>query len=96
MLRTIGTDVEVIALSVAVAAESEFLIAYEAAKHFRHLAIHKIAYSLKPSKSRGLLFLQMFAGSDQILAFANKKKTALGNLVVLWGNLNLFLIRSVK
>ena len=69
------TDVEVIAGFFCCENQYKWVfIAYGAVKHFRYLAIRKIAYSIAPSKSRGLLFLQMFTGCYQISAFANKEK----------------------
>ena len=61
MMRTVDTDVVVIAISFAKEINiSEFWIAFGAGKHYIYLAIHEIAFSLGPSKSRGLLFFHAF------------------------------------
>ena len=80
MLRTIDTDVLVIAIATFhELALSELWIAFGVGKHFRFVPvrIHEIASSMGQQKSRALLAFHVFPGSDQTSSFANKgKKTA--------------------
>ncbi|CAC5375591.1 unnamed protein product [Mytilus coruscus] len=76
MIRTVDTDVVVIAISVLQKIESilELWIAFGVGKNFRYLSFHDIANALGPEKSHGLLFFHAFTGCDQVSSFANKGK----------------------
>ena len=80
MLRTIDTDVLVIAIAAFhELALSELWIAFGIGKHFCFVpvCIHEIASSMGQQKSRALLAFHVFTRSDQTSSFANKgKKTA--------------------
>lgn len=78
MLRTVDTDVVVIAVATFNdLALSELWVAFGVGKHLRYLPVHVIASSLGQLKSRALLAFHAFTGSDQTSSFANKgKKTA--------------------
>ena len=65
MLRTVDTDVVVIAIFMfPEIAASELWVAFGVGKYFRYLAIHEIVYGLGPSKPSGLLFFHAFTGCD--------------------------------
>lgn len=78
MLRTVDTDVLVIAIATFhELALSELWIAFGVGKHFRFMPVHDIASSMGQQKSRALLAFYAFTGSDQTSSFANNgKKTA--------------------
>ena len=56
LIRTVDTDVVVLAVSVAetLGPEYELWLAFGTGKHFRHLAAHKIAIGLRPKKAQAL------------------------------------------
>ena len=65
MLRTVDTDVVVIAIFIfPEIAASELWVAFGVGKYFRYVAIHEIVNGLGPSKSSGLLFFHAFTGCD--------------------------------
>ena len=78
MLRTVDTDVVVIAVSTFQdLGLSELWIAFGVGKHFRYIAAHEIASTLGQQKSRALLAFHAFTGCDQTSSFKHiGKKTA--------------------
>ena len=73
MLRTVDTDVLVIAIAAFhELALSELWIAFGVGKHFRFVPVDEIASSMGQQKSRALLAFHAFTGSDQTSSFANK------------------------
>ena len=75
MLRTVDTDVLVIAIAAFhELALSELWIAFGVGKHFRFVPVYDIASSMRQQKSRALLAFHAFTGSDQTSSFANKGK----------------------
>ena len=78
MIRAVGTDVVVIAISVIHKLDiSSLWIAFGVGKNFRYFPVHEIAVQLGPYKSCALLFFHAFTGCDQVSSFCNHgKKTA--------------------
>ena len=78
MLRTVDTDVVVIAVSTFQdLGLSELWIAFGVGKHFRYIAAHEIGSTLGQQKSRALLAFHAFTGCDQTSSFKHiGKKTA--------------------
>ena len=78
MLRTVDTDVVVIAVSTFQdLGLSELWITFGVGKHFRYIAAHEIASTLGQQKSRALLAFHAFTGCDQTSSFKHiGKKTA--------------------
>ena len=78
MIRTVDTDVVVIAISVIHKQDiSSLWIAFGVRKNFRYIPVHENAVQLGPYKSRALLFFHAFTGCDQVSSFCNHgKKTA--------------------
>ena len=78
LIRTVDTDVAVIAISVfRRLSASEIWIAFHSGKAFRYIEVHKIAAVLGPEKSLALPEFHALTGCDQVLSFYSKgKKTA--------------------
>ena len=78
MLRTVDTDVVVIAVSTFQdVGLSKLWIAFGVGKHFRYIAAHEIASTLGQQESRALLTFHAFTGCDQTSSFKHiGKKTA--------------------
>ena len=86
MIRTVDTDVVVIAISVIHKLDiSSVWIAFGVRKNFRYIPVHENAVQLGPYKSCALLFFHAFTGCDQVPSFCNHgKKTAWET----WSNYN--------
>ena len=79
LVRTVDTDVVVLAVMVAetLSAEVEIWLAFGTGKNFRYLAAHKIAASLGSEKSLALPMFHALTGCDTVSAFVGHgKKTA--------------------
>lgn len=78
MLRTVDTDVVVLAVSTVVLLENTQLwIAFGTGKHLRYIPAHQIATSLGAEKARALPMFHAFTGCDTVSSFAGRgKKTA--------------------
>ena len=78
MVRTVDTDVVIIAISFFHLLNVEELwIAFGTGSKLRYLPAHKYAVSLGEEKARSLLFLHAFSGCDTVSFFAGRgKKTA--------------------
>ena len=80
LIRTVDTDVVVLAVSVAqgLGSEYELWLAFGTSKYFRYIAAHKIANRLGPEKSLALpMFHALTAGCDTVSSFVgHSKKTA--------------------
>jgi len=79
MIRTVDTDVVVLAVSVAqnLQPENELWIAFGTGKRFRYLAAHEVAAGLRPEKAQALPVFHSLTGSDNVSSFAShEKKTA--------------------
>uniref|UniRef100_UPI003590007E uncharacterized protein n=1 Tax=Myxine glutinosa TaxID=7769 RepID=UPI003590007E len=78
VLRTVDTDVLVLAVSNAARLENtEIWVAFGTGKHFRYIPAHEIATSLGHDKARALPMFHAFAGCDTVSSFAGRgKKTA--------------------
>ncbi|CAC5382291.1 unnamed protein product [Mytilus coruscus] len=78
MIRTVDTDVVVIAVSAVHKLNITSLwMAFGVGKNFRYIPVHEIAQHMGPSKSHALLFFHAFSGCDQVSSFSNRgKKTA--------------------
>lgn len=78
MIRTVDTDVLVLAVSNAVLhSETEIWIAFGTGKHLRYIPAHQIAASLGNERARALPMFHSFTGCDTVSAFAGRsKKTA--------------------
>ncbi|CAG2204044.1 unnamed protein product [Mytilus edulis] len=78
MIRTVDTDVVVIAVSAVHKLNITSLwMAFGVGKNFRYIPVHEIALFMGPSKSNALLFFHAFSGCDQVSSFSNRgKKTA--------------------
>ena len=78
LLRTVDTDVVVIAIAVSqTLSTSELWIAFGVGKNLRFLPVHEIASSLGPEKSKALPMFHAITGCDTVSSFSGKgKKTA--------------------
>ncbi|VDI80019.1 Hypothetical predicted protein [Mytilus galloprovincialis] len=78
MIRTVDTDVVVIAVSAVHKLSIMCLwMAFGVGINFRFIPVHEIALFMGPSKSNALLFFNAFSGCDQVSSFSNRgKKTA--------------------
>ena len=78
MLRTVDTDVVVIAIGAFHdLSVSELWVAIGAGKYLRYIPVHDIASHLGVQKSKALLMYHAFTGCDQTSSFRNiGKKTA--------------------
>ena len=79
LIRTVDTDVVVLAVSVAatLGAEYEIWLAFGTGKNFRHLAAHKIAIGLGQKKALALPMFHVLTGCDTVSSFVGHgKKTA--------------------
>jgi hypothetical protein len=84
MIRTVDTDVVVLAVAVCHQIEVEELwICFGTGKNLRYIAAHGIADALGATKSKSLLGFHALTGCDQTSSFASKgKKTAWGTWAV--------------
>jgi hypothetical protein len=74
-IRTVDTDVLAIAISVWQHMPCDQLwLAFGTGKHFRYIAVHEIAISLGPLKSKALPAFHAFTGCDTTSAFNGKGK----------------------
>ena len=79
LIRTVGTDVVVLAVSVmqALGGQVELWVAFGTGKHFRYLAAHKVANRLGPKKAVALPLFHALTGCDMVSSFVGYgKKTA--------------------
>ena len=78
LLRTVDTDVVVIAIAVSQTLSTlELWIAFGVGKNLRFLPVHEIASSLGPEKSKALPMFHAITGCDTVSSFSGKgKKTA--------------------
>jgi len=79
MIRTVDTDVVVLAVSVAntLPEQSELWLAFGTGKHFRYLAAHEITTLLGPEKASALPMFHALTGCDTVSAFVGHgKRTA--------------------
>ena len=79
LIKTVDTDVVVLAVSVAqgLQPEDELWLAFGTGKSFRYLAAHKIAAGLGPEKAQALPMFHALTGCDTVSSFAGHgKKTA--------------------
>ena len=85
MLRTVDTDVVVIAVAMFQHLTlQELWIAFGMGKYFRYIAVHEIMQVLGPEKSRALPAFHAFTGCDQTSSFAGRGKATA------WGTWNLY------
>ena len=80
MIRTIDTDVVVLAVSkMQDIVVDELWIAFGTGKPFRYLVIHDIAAQLGPQRAKALPMLHALTGCDTVSFFSGKgKRTAWG------------------
>ncbi|VDI52493.1 Hypothetical predicted protein [Mytilus galloprovincialis] len=72
MIRTVDTDVVVIAVSAVHKLNITSLwIAFAVGINFRYIPVHEIALFMEPYKSYALLFFHAFSGCDQISSYSN-------------------------
>ena len=79
LIRTVDTDVVVLAVSVAqgLGSEYELWLAFGTSTHFRYIAAHKIANRLGSEKSPALPMFHALTGCDTVSSFVGHgKKTA--------------------
>lgn len=77
MIRTVDSDVVVIAVSVASKTGIDIWIAFGTGNSFRYISAHGIANSLGDDMARALPFFHAFTGCDVVSSFHFKgKKTA--------------------
>ena len=78
MIRTVDTDVLVLAISIVARLENtEIWITFGTGKHLRYIPAHEIAKELGSEKSKALPMFHAFTGCDTVSSFAGKgKKTA--------------------
>ena len=76
LIRTVDTDVVVIAVSVFSRLNlDELWIAFGVGKYFKYIAVHSIVRALGPQKSSTLHVFHAFTGCDQTSAFLGRGKT---------------------
>ena len=88
LIRTVDTDVVVLAVSVAqgLGSEYELWLAFGTSKSFRYIAAHKIANRLGPEKSLALPMFHTLTGCDTVSSFVSHgNKTAWNTWNVLPG-----------
>ena len=78
MIKTVDTDVVVLAVALFAGLNvKELWIDFGSGQNQAYYPIHTIYNSLRPEKSKGLLFFHAFTGCDQTSFFANcRKKSA--------------------
>lgn len=79
LVRTVDTDVVVLAVMVAgtLSSEHELWLAFGTGKSFRYLSAHQISASLGPEKSHALPMFHALTGCDTVSGFVGRgKKTA--------------------
>ena len=71
MIRTVGTDVVMLAVSVAqnLQPDNELWIAFGTGKGFRYLAAHEVAAGLGPDKAQALLMFHFLTECDAVSSF---------------------------
>ena len=75
MLRTVDTDVLVLAVSTVVFLEdTEIWVAFGTGKHLRYIPAHDIAKELGSEKARALPMFHAFTGCDTVSSFAGRGK----------------------
>ena len=86
VLRTVDTDVVVLAVSIfSRLAISELWIAFGAGKQFRYIAIHDIVRALGDEKLKVLHVFHAFIGCDQTSAFLGRGKSTSWSTWMLYG-----------
>ena len=79
MIRTVDTDVMIIAISMFQhLGISELWIAFGTGKNFRYVPIHDIVKEPGPTKARSLIAFHAFTGCDQTSSFVGIVKTQRG------------------
>ena len=75
LIRTVDTDVVVLAVSVTHSLDSECELwpAFGTGKHFCYLSAHKITNALGPEKSQALSMFHALIGWDTLSSFVGKK-----------------------
>ncbi|VDI78636.1 Hypothetical predicted protein [Mytilus galloprovincialis] len=72
MIRTVDTDVVVIAVSAVHKLNITSLwMAFAVGINFRYIPVHEIAIFMGPYKSNATLFFHAFSGCDQVSSFSN-------------------------
>jgi len=76
MIRTVDTDVVVLAVSVVqnLQPENELWIAFGTGKGFQYLAAHEVAAGLGPDKAQALPMFRSLTGCDTVSSFASHGK----------------------
>ena len=71
MIRTVDTDVVVLAVSVVkdLGQETELWLAFGTGKNFRYIAAHEIAVGLGPQKAKALPMFHSLTGCDTVSSF---------------------------
>ena len=80
LIKTVDTDVVVLAVSVAQGPEDELWLAFGTGKSFRYLAAHEIAAGLGPGKAQALPMLHALTGCDTASSFAGHGKKTAGTI----------------
>ena len=86
LIKTVDTDVVVLAVSVAqgLLPEDELWLAFGTGKSFRYLAAHEIAAGLGPEKAQAFPMFHALTGCDTASSFAGHgKKTAVNIWTIL-------------
>ena len=76
LIRTVDTDVVVLAVSVAegLGPEYELWLAFGTGKHFRYLAAHEMASGLGPKKAQALPMFHALTGCNTVSSFVGHGK----------------------
>ncbi len=81
MLRTVDTDVVILAISIVQDLNIQLWIAFGVGDKYLILSIHDIAQSLGMDKCKGVTFFLDFTSCDTVLSFHGKgKKIILASL----------------
>jgi len=82
MIRTVDTDVMVLAVLVAqnLQPENELWIAFGTGKRFRYLAAHEVAGGLGPEKAQALLMFHSVTGCDTVQFCKSWEEDCVGSL----------------
>ncbi len=78
LIRTVDTDVVVLAVAAVVQTEvTELWIAFGTGSNFRYIPVHSIAAALGPDKYLALPMFHAYTGCDTVFSFGTiGKKTA--------------------
>ena len=92
MLRTVGTNVVVLAIAhfQGLPNIEQLGIAFGTGEDFRYIQIHEIAYALCPQMAKGLLFFHAFTSCDVAPYFTNRGNKSAWKTWLAWPEIRQF------